>query len=516
MIDAGFYSKDLILWEAWSDGALGPWLWAAGLLGALLTAIYIFRAVFVVFFGPVRLEPTGPTGWRIAVPLIVLSILALIGGFVEIPPYLGNVPAFSRLMQSALPAPPAAVTAGSSLEIMLSAIAAVVAFARRRHRLYRVLPPARLPGGAGPIAGEPCAAALLGNRLGIRLAVRPGAGAAVSLVCPDRPGRFHRQLLQRPGCAEPSCSTGNLSASADRSRTPVCGGDRGRLHYPHRDPGVRMILLWLILTPLIGGVLAGFCGRRNNAWPRWLSLAALAIDLALVLVLWCDALRRCGHRQRYLARRDRLALDPATRHPLHLGLDGLSLLLILLTLGLGIMSVVASWTEITERVGFFHFNLMLTLAGVIGVFLALDLFLFFFFWELMLVPMYFLIAIWGHERADLRRHQVLPVHPGKRAADVRCHPGTRLHQLPPDRDPDIRLFRAGRDAARLDDADVAHARLLHRLRREAAGRAVPYLASRRSHRGADRRQRHPRRPAPENRRLWPAALRRAALSRGVG
>jgi NADH-quinone oxidoreductase subunit L len=127
LIDAGFYSKDLILWEAWSDGALGPWLWSAGLVGAFLTAIYIFRAVFVVFFGPVRLEPTGPTGWRVAVPLVVLSILALVGGFVEIPPYLGNVPAFSRLMQSALPAPPAAVTAGSSPELMLSAIAALTA-----------------------------------------------------------------------------------------------------------------------------------------------------------------------------------------------------------------------------------------------------------------------------------------------------------------------------------------------------------------------------------------------------
>ena len=47
-----------------------------------------------------------------------------------------------------------------------------------------------------------------------------------------------------------------------------------------------MILLWLILTPLIGGVLAGFSGRRNNALSRWLSLACLAIDLVLVLVLW--------------------------------------------------------------------------------------------------------------------------------------------------------------------------------------------------------------------------------------
>ena len=97
LIDAGFYSKDLILWEAWSDGALGPWLWAAGLVGALLTAIYIFRAVFVVFFGPVRLEPTGPTGWRIAVPLVVLSVLA--AGW-----RLRRNPALSRQRARLLPA----------------------------------------------------------------------------------------------------------------------------------------------------------------------------------------------------------------------------------------------------------------------------------------------------------------------------------------------------------------------------------------------------------------------------
>ena len=70
----------------------------------------------------------------------------------------------------------------------------------------------------------------------------------------------------------------------------------------------------------------------------------------------------------------------------------------LLTGFLGLMAVVASWNEIQDRVGFFHFQLMWVLAGIIGVFLALDLFLFYFFWEMMLVPMYFLIGIWGHER----------------------------------------------------------------------------------------------------------------------
>jgi NADH-quinone oxidoreductase subunit M len=62
------------------------------------------------------------------------------------------------------------------------------------------------------------------------------------------------------------------------------------------------------------------------------------------------------------------------------------------------VAVVSSWTEIHERVGFFHFNLLLVLTGVIGLFLALDLFLFFLLWEVMLLPMYLLIAVWGHER----------------------------------------------------------------------------------------------------------------------
>jgi NADH-quinone oxidoreductase subunit M len=160
-----------------------------------------------------------------------------------------------------------------------------------------------------------------------------------------------------------------------------------------------MILLWLILTLLIGGVMAWLGERRNDDWPRWISLVVLAVDLALVLTLWAEhygavAVTAQGS---WLADIDWPWIPPLGIG-FHLGMDGLSLLLILLTIGLGIMSVAASWTEITERVGFFHFNLLWTLAGVVGVFLALDLFLFFFFWELMLVPMYFLIAIWGHER----------------------------------------------------------------------------------------------------------------------
>ncbi|MDD5250704.1 MAG: NADH-quinone oxidoreductase subunit M [Rhodocyclaceae bacterium] len=153
----------------------------------------------------------------------------------------------------------------------------------------------------------------------------------------------------------------------------------------------------LIAIPLLGGLLAWLAGSRSDAWPRWISLAALASDLVFALSFWPhgSAAGIAGGGP-WLAETGRPWI-PSLGIGYHLGMDGLSLILVLLAAFLGIVAVASSWTEIRERVGFFHFNLLWTLAGAIGVFLALDLFLFFFFWELMLVPMYFLIAIWGHE-----------------------------------------------------------------------------------------------------------------------
>jgi NADH-quinone oxidoreductase subunit M len=160
-----------------------------------------------------------------------------------------------------------------------------------------------------------------------------------------------------------------------------------------------MILFGLILIPFVGGLLAWLPARGNANAPRWISLIAAAIDLVIVLALVRQHTRQVGFSLHgpWLLQWDHPWIPPLGIR-FHLGMDGLSLLLVMLTAFLGIMGVVCSWTEIRERVGFFHFNLMWILSGIIGVFLALDLFLFFFFWEMMLVPMYFLIAIWGHER----------------------------------------------------------------------------------------------------------------------
>lgn len=82
---SGFYSKDQILLAAWQQPTLGPWLWAGGLLGAILTAIYSFRLVFVVFYGEVNTKPNKQLGWRMAVPLSILCVLSLVGGFISQP-----------------------------------------------------------------------------------------------------------------------------------------------------------------------------------------------------------------------------------------------------------------------------------------------------------------------------------------------------------------------------------------------------------------------------------------------
>jgi NADH-quinone oxidoreductase subunit L len=82
---SGFYSKDAILLSAWEVPEIGPWLWAGGLLGALLTSIYSFRLVFIVFFGEAKTEPNKQPGWKIAVPLSLLCVLSIIGGWFVLP-----------------------------------------------------------------------------------------------------------------------------------------------------------------------------------------------------------------------------------------------------------------------------------------------------------------------------------------------------------------------------------------------------------------------------------------------
>ncbi|WFF37980.1 NADH-quinone oxidoreductase subunit M [Moraxella nasibovis] len=163
------------------------------------------------------------------------------------------------------------------------------------------------------------------------------------------------------------------------------------------------LLPTLIAIPFVAGFLCWLIEKVNDKLPRWIALLAMLMTFGISLLLWQQ-----GDFARLLVTdgADAGALPWAAQFVLpwipslgisfHLAMDGLSLLMVALTAFLGVMAVGCSWGEITRRVGFFHLNLLWSLGGVIGVFLAIDLFLFFFFWELMLLPIYFLIALWGH------------------------------------------------------------------------------------------------------------------------
>ena len=163
-----------------------------------------------------------------------------------------------------------------------------------------------------------------------------------------------------------------------------------------------MMLTGLILIPLLGGALAWLLGRRRDGLARGIALAAAGLDLLLAIAIWIGhaggaTLARPGGGSTWWIE-EQTDWIPQLGVRYHLGLDGLSLILVVLTAFLGVISVLVSWREIRDRVGLFHGVLLWVLAGIQGVFLSLDLFLFYFFWEVMLVPMYFLIGVWGHER----------------------------------------------------------------------------------------------------------------------
>jgi len=163
-----------------------------------------------------------------------------------------------------------------------------------------------------------------------------------------------------------------------------------------------MLLPWLILIPFIGGLLCWQLERFGSKVPRWIALISMGLTLALSLQLWLQggySLTQAAGLPQWQSE-FQVSWIPRFGISVHLALDGLSLLMVVLTGLLGVMAILCSWNEIEKWQGFFHLNLLWILGGVIGVFLAIDLFLFFFFWEMMLVPMYFLIALWGHKASD--------------------------------------------------------------------------------------------------------------------
>jgi NADH-quinone oxidoreductase subunit M len=155
----------------------------------------------------------------------------------------------------------------------------------------------------------------------------------------------------------------------------------------------------LVFLPLVGVVPLLFLGKRE----RTARTMALIIGLAETL-LACSAwlsqnvVPSVAAPKSYFLFEDIPWIEQlGIRYTL--GMDGISLLLVILTALITVIAMLVSWRSITEKVALHYLLLLAMESGIMGVFLSLDLFLFYLFWELMLIPMFFLIGIWGHGRS---------------------------------------------------------------------------------------------------------------------
>ena len=154
------------------------------------------------------------------------------------------------------------------------------------------------------------------------------------------------------------------------------------------------ILSIVAYTPLVGALLLLFVNKNNTNLIRWFSnvVAAIGFLVSLPLITGFDS---SAENLQFV---ERFSWIPSIGVEYYFGIDGISLLLIVLTTGLGFLAILSSWNAIQERVKEYYIFMLMLQTGMLGVFMAMDLFLFYVFWEVMLVPMYFLIGVWGGGR----------------------------------------------------------------------------------------------------------------------
>lgn len=156
------------------------------------------------------------------------------------------------------------------------------------------------------------------------------------------------------------------------------------------------ILTTILLLPIAGLIIIAALPKAGQRTVRGIALGASLASLALSILMFVVFDRAAGDRMQF---EFMLPWIPALNSSYHVGVDGLSMPLVLLTTLLGFLSVLVSW-KITVRPREYFIWLLLLESSVIGVFCALDLVLFFVFWEIELIPMYFLISIWGSGRKE--------------------------------------------------------------------------------------------------------------------
>ena len=151
------------------------------------------------------------------------------------------------------------------------------------------------------------------------------------------------------------------------------------------------ILTLITFTPLVGAIVIAFLPRERLSWIRWAALGTALVAWALSLLL----LTAFNPEESGFQFGEVADWVPAFGIQYKLGVDGISLALVVLTTTLTWISILASFGPIKERVKEYMISFLILEVGMTGVFLGLDMFLFYIFWELVLIPMYLIIGIWG-------------------------------------------------------------------------------------------------------------------------
>ena len=158
------------------------------------------------------------------------------------------------------------------------------------------------------------------------------------------------------------------------------------------NPDIPLLSL-IMFTPLAGAVILLFVNKHSEDAIRWIANVFAGLGFLVSLPLWFG-FDTVDPGWQFV---ERAAWIPSIGAEYFLGVDGFSALLVLLATLMGVIGVLSSWTAITERVKEYYIFLLVLQTGMIGAFVSLDFLLFFVFWEVMLVPMYFLIGIWGSD-----------------------------------------------------------------------------------------------------------------------
>jgi NADH-quinone oxidoreductase subunit M len=158
--------------------------------------------------------------------------------------------------------------------------------------------------------------------------------------------------------------------------------------------GLYPVLSAVTFVPIAGALVVMLLGRNQKGVIRWITLAVTVVNFVISLPLFFEFDRvRAG--MQFV---ERAAWIPQWNINYAMGVDGISVLFILLSTLVGILSVTISWESVTEKVKEYYISLLLIEGAMIGVFAATDMFLFYIFWEAMLIPMYLLIGIWGGKK----------------------------------------------------------------------------------------------------------------------